>query len=65
MSAAGILETIYSVLSMQHGIIPHCHGTTQPEYDVVIKPIKMNINRTINNSFGFGGKCVSQVIELC
>ena len=65
MAAAGILETIYSVMSMQHGIIPHCHGTTQPEYDVVTKPIKMNINRTINNSFGFGGKCAAQVIELC
>lgn len=65
MAAAGILETIYSLMSMQHGIVPHCHGTTQPEYDVVIKPIEMKINRTINNSFGFGGKCVSQVIELC
>lgn len=70
LSAAGILETIYAIESMKNGIIPHCQNMVKCSYDVhhtlVKNPIKINksVLRTLNNSFGFGGKCACQVIEV-
>lgn len=71
MAAAGILETIYSIESMQQGIIPHVHNLKNCSGDVHQCLTTSNqlfpdqpILRTLNNSFGFGGKCASQVIEV-
>lgn len=64
LAAAGILETIYSIKSMKEGIIPPCHNTRVPAFDVITKPTRGDFNRTLNNSFGFGGKCISQIIEI-
>jgi 3-oxoacyl-[acyl-carrier-protein] synthase II len=63
-AAAGILETIYSILSMQNSIIPHTQGCTNPMDCVIIEPIQKEIKTTLNNSFGFGGRCCSQLIEV-
>ncbi len=63
-AAAGILETIYSILSMQNGVIPPCHNTRVPAFDVVTKPTRGEFKKTLNNSFGFGGKCISQMITI-
>jgi len=63
-AAAGILETIYSLLSIQHNIIPHTQNCVDTEFERVVKnPIKTNIDFVLNNSFGFGGKCASLVIS--
>jgi len=63
-AAAGILETIYSLLSIQHNIIPHTQNCIDTEFDRVVKtPIKTNVDFVLNNSFGFGGKCASLVIS--
>jgi 3-oxoacyl-[acyl-carrier-protein] synthase II len=71
MAGCGIIETIYSIESMQHGIIPHVHNLTECSYDtfncLVRSPTpfrETETMRTLNNSFGFGGKCSSQVIEV-
>ncbi len=70
LAAAGILETIYAIESMKNGIIPHCHNLVNCSFDeyncLVREPRQMIENRliTLNNSFGFGGKCVSQIIEV-
>jgi 3-oxoacyl-[acyl-carrier-protein] synthase II len=70
LAAAGILETIYSIESMKKGIIPHCQNMVKCSYDIhntlVKTPTKIDkpILRTLNNSFGFGGKCACQVIEV-
>lgn len=63
-AAAGILETIYSILSMQNSIIPHTHGCTNPMKNVIIENTEKEIKTTLNNSFGFGGRCCSQLIEV-
>lgn len=62
-AAAGVIETIYSIISMQKGIVPHTHNCNDTIMDIVRSPFPMTINKTLNNSFGFGGKCVSMVIE--
>lgn len=70
LAAAGILETIYAIESMKNGIIPHCQNMIKCSYDtynLLFKtPTSMtgSILKTLNNSFGFGGKCASQVIEV-
>ena len=71
MAGCGIVETIYAIESMHQGIIPHVHNLKECNYDqynaLVREPKKfpnVDVLRTLNNSFGFGGKCASQVIEV-
>lgn len=72
LAAAGILETIYAIVSMKNRLIPHCQNLVNCSYDthdlLTRVPVEMipagKTLRTLNNSFGFGGKCVSQVIEI-
>ena len=72
LAAAGILETIYAIVSMKNRLIPHCQNLVNCSYDthdlLTRIPVEMipagKTLRTLNNSFGFGGKCVSQVIEI-
>lgn len=72
LAAAGILETIYAIESMKNKVVPHCHNLENCSFDtlncLVRKPVKLNEKNykfmTLNNSFGFGGKCASQVIEV-
>lgn len=71
MAGCGITETIYSIESMRQGIIPHIHNLQQASIDIHDCLVKANQSfpdrltlRTLNNSFGFGGKCCSQVIEV-
>ena len=70
LAAAGILETIYAIESMKNGIIPHCQNMINCSYDTynllskTTTSMTGSILKTLNNSFGFGGKCASQVIEV-
>ena len=71
LSAASILECIYSIESMKNRVIPRCFNLTNASYDktnsLVRTPVELpgiDTLRTLNNSFGFGGKCASQVIEV-
>ena len=56
LAAAGVIETIYCIESLHNSIIPHIHNTNSEN------ELK-TINRVLNNSFGFGGKNASIVIE--
>lgn len=72
LAAASVLECIYSILSMRNRVIPGCYNLKNAEYDVSKQLIRTSCDlkttskvlRTVNNSFGFGGKCASQVIEV-
>ena len=71
LAGAGIVETIYAIESMKSGIIPHIHNLKDASMDVHNCLVRENkkfedkpILRTLNNSFGFGGKCAAQVIEV-
>lgn len=71
MAGCGIVETVYAIESMRQGIIPHVHNLQNCSYDthncLVREPTPFAdklVLRTLNNSFGFGGKCASQVIEV-
>ena len=66
--ACGIIEAIYTIKSLQTGQIPDNHNITKCSFDT--NGMITNKNRTItgkmalNNSFGFGGKCASQLIQI-
>ena len=70
LAGSGIVETIYAIELSKNGMVPHCQNLKSSSFD-----IHGTINRepfvfdkktikTLNNSFGFGGKSVSQVIEV-
>ncbi len=72
LAASGILETIYAIEAMQHGKIPAIHNFISSGF--LVPEGKLNLTttdfptektlRTLKNSFGFGGKCASMVIEV-
>jgi 3-oxoacyl-(acyl-carrier-protein) synthase len=71
MAGSGIIETIYAIESMKANVIPHIHNLGISDIDKLNCLVRTNMPyansgtlRTLNNSFGFGGKCASQVIEV-
>lgn len=71
MAGSGIVEAVYAIESMRRGIVPHIHNLKTTDIDRLNCLARDNQQlpelktlRTINNSFGFGGKCASQVIEV-
>lgn len=70
LGSAGILETIYAIESMNNRLIPHCQNLNDCSFDdlnlLVRSPQKLpnKVLRTLNNSFAFGGRCASQIIEV-
>ena len=70
LAAAGVIETVYSILAMKHEMIPHIQNLKHCSFDEHLMLVTENTKlvsdkpRMINNSFGFGGKCMSQVVEL-
>jgi len=62
-AAAGVLETIYSILSIQNGCIPHNAGCTETDLDINTENVYTDVKKVLVNSFGFGGKCCSIIVE--
>jgi 3-oxoacyl-[acyl-carrier-protein] synthase II len=70
LGAAGAIESIISVLSVKHDIIPPTINTenldeTVPSgLNIVLgKSIHKTVNYTLNNTFGFGGHTASAVYK--
>ncbi len=60
LGAAGGVEAIYSILAIQHGVIPPTinYETPDPECDLDYVPNtarEQKVNVAMSNSFGFGG----------
>jgi len=52
MAACGLIETSYLIHSLNKGAVRYLN-----------KKIFGNFNKAIKNSFGFGGKCASLIVE--
>ncbi|NRA74243.1 MAG: beta-ketoacyl-ACP synthase II [Rickettsiales bacterium] len=68
LGAAGAIEAIFSILSINHGILPPTLNLTDPIDEVAIDLIpniaKEKATRiTMNNSFGFGGTNASLIFK--
>jgi 3-oxoacyl-[acyl-carrier-protein] synthase II len=60
LGAAGALEAVISVLTIERGIIPQTAGTSQIDDSITIdvvygEPRKLEKPVVLSNSFGFGG----------
>ncbi|TXD50060.1 beta-ketoacyl-ACP synthase II [Polaribacter sp. IC073] len=62
LGAAGAIESIASILAMEHGIVPptinhqHIDEKINPELNLTLnKPQKRDIKVAMSNTFGFGG----------
>jgi 3-oxoacyl-[acyl-carrier-protein] synthase II len=60
LGAAGAIESVYTVLALQHGLIPPTinHENPDPECDLDYVPNvarRASLRLALNNSFGFGG----------
>jgi 3-oxoacyl-(acyl-carrier-protein) synthase len=68
LAAAGALEAIYCVQSIQHqGIPPNLHFTTPMKETGMIPPTTylsgMPVENVLSNSFGFGGNCTCLIFS--
>ncbi len=58
LGASGALGVAFSLLALQHQILPPCVGLQQPEFDLdlVMAARQSKIQRVLCFSFGFGGQ---------
>jgi 3-oxoacyl-[acyl-carrier-protein] synthase II len=66
LGAAGGVESVATILTVQNGMIPPTINLDDPDFDLDFVPnrmIKADIETAINNSFGFGGHNASLVIS--
>jgi 3-oxoacyl-(acyl-carrier-protein) synthase len=70
LAAAGALEAVYSVLSIQNGELYPSLNCSKPLEEYSFSPIEafqsgINIQNVLSNSFGFGGNCTSVILSKC
>lgn len=70
LGAAGAIETIISVLSVKHNIIPPTINLQNPDDTVpqgisivANKPLETEVNYVLNNTFGFGGHTATSLFK--
>lgn len=66
MSQAGVVETIYTLLGMQQGVQPGNANLENPLGTGMVLPtekININVKYAVKNSFGFGGRNASMILE--
>jgi 3-oxoacyl-[acyl-carrier-protein] synthase II len=63
LGAAGAIESIFSVLSIKHDIVPPTINLDDPDDDVQVdvprQRREMTVTAALNGSFGFGGHNVA------
>jgi 3-oxoacyl-[acyl-carrier-protein] synthase II len=70
LGAAGAIESIISILSIKHNIIPATINTENIDecipdgLNLILgKPINKDVNYVLNNTFGFGGHTATSVFK--
>jgi len=70
LGASGGIEAVFSVMSIQHGIIYPNLRLETPMKELPFVPERnflkeQQINNVLSNSFGFGGNCSSLIFSKC
>ncbi len=67
LAAAGAVEAVFSLLSLQQQTIFSCLNFRDPMAETGIKPVtgltNKNLKHILSNSFGFGGNCTSLIFS--
>jgi 3-oxoacyl-[acyl-carrier-protein] synthase-1 len=65
LGAAAISEAVFSLLAIEHGFAPQSLNTQTLDpslrANVLLKPLQRRVERTLSNSFGFGGNNCSLI----
>lgn len=69
INAASMIEAVYSIMFGMHGHTGYTANLVDPLADdpnLVTSPVYIDKDKTLvlNNAFGFGGRCASQVMEV-
>ena len=58
LGASGAMGAVFSLLALQHQVLPPCVGLHKPEFklNLVNKVVKCNIRTVLSWCFGFGGQ---------
>lgn len=67
-SAAGAIEAVISLLSVEHGFIPANHGFKEKMPEISFEPVRelrrnVTLKNVLSNSFGFGGNDTSLIFS--
>jgi 3-oxoacyl-[acyl-carrier-protein] synthase II len=67
ISAAGLIEAVFSLLSIRYGILPPTINYRIPDPDLPLDVVpnaarRADIRHVLSNSFGFGGQTVAVVL---
>lgn len=66
LGAAGIVETLISLLCLEHGLAPQSLNARQADPSLksrlLLEPIRQPLNHILSNAFGFGGSNCSLVL---
>lgn len=70
LAAAGVLEAIYSIFSIQNQEVYPSLRVKEPISEFAFRPTlkytpEVAIKHVISNSFGFGGNCTSLIFSAC
>jgi 3-oxoacyl-(acyl-carrier-protein) synthase len=67
LGAAGAVEAVYSILSLDHQEVYAGLNFQEPIPDTGLRPVqayrKMSLQHVMSNSFGFGGNCTSLIFS--
>ncbi len=68
LTAAGAIEAVFSVLTLQHGLIPPTINYDTPDPDIPLDVVphqarKAKVTNILSNSFGFGGQNACLVLS--
>jgi 3-oxoacyl-[acyl-carrier-protein] synthase II len=68
MSAAGLIEAVFSLLSIKHGVLPPTINYHTPDPDLPLDVVPnsarcAHVRHVLSNSFGFGGQNVAVVLS--
>ena len=67
LGAAGVIEAVYSILSIYNGEVYPVNNFSNPIPNVDLVPVleykKMDLQHVMSNSFGFGGNCSSLIFS--
>ena len=68
LTAAGAIEAVFSVLTLQHGLIPPTINYDTPDPDIPLDVVpnvarQADVQNILSNSFGFGGQNACLVLS--
>jgi 3-oxoacyl-(acyl-carrier-protein) synthase len=67
LGAAGVIEAVYSILSIRHQELYASLNFAEPIPDIGVRPVQVYrqhaVRHVMSNSFGFGGNCTSLIFS--